>query len=157
MVNKITATILLIAITAVLAMILFSSADKSGGTVTQATNPHIKVGYIVNGNRLTVVDITGNNSVPIPPGMMTIYSVDKASPIGADILWRGSYKNMIQAGTSITNNIDQGINLKMFYDNYPVIDAVVGPGYNTLINASLSSFGNGSCDGCTASSAIKFS
>ncbi len=156
MVNKMTATIILIAITAVLAIILFSSADKSEGTFIQTAKEKIKVGYIVNGNRLTVIDITGNDTVPIPPGMMTIYSADTASPIGADILWRGSYRNMIQAGTSITNNIGQGINLKMFYDNYPLIDAVVGPGSNTLMNANLSSFGNGTCDGCVANSTINF-
>ncbi len=157
MVNKMTATIVLIAITAVLAMLFFSSADKSAGTLGGSAKDKIKVGYIVNGNRLTIVDITGNNTVPVPPGMMTIYSADKISPIGANIFWRGNYKNQIQAGMSITNNIDQGINLKMFYDNYPIVDAVLGSGSNTLVRTNLSSFENGTCNGCTASSSITFS
>jgi hypothetical protein len=155
MVSKKTATILLIAITAVLAMILFSSIDKGASTVSG--NTKVKIGYIVNGNRLTVVDITGNNNVPIPPGMITINSVDEANPIGANMMWKGNTKNQIQAGTTITNNIDERIKLKMFYENYPIIDAVLDAGPNTLANINLNNFGSGTCTGCTTElNSIKF-
>ncbi len=157
MVNKLTATILLIAITVVLASVLMSASNDSAGKLMGATNEKIKVGYVVNANRLTIVDITGNNSINVPPGMMTIYSADKASPIGANILWRGNSNNLIHAGSAITNNIDEKIDLKMFYNDYPIIDAEVGAGPYTMESQNYNSFGNGTCQDCNASSTITFS
>lgn len=157
MVNKMTATILLIAITVFLAVIIGGPTLKAALRLTDDTAPaaNIKVGYIINGNKLTVVQITGNNNIPIPPGLITINAADNQVPISPNIAWKRG--KTIEAGTSITNNVNKEINLKMYLKNKPIIDAVLQAGPNTLANRDQNNFGNGTCDGCVASNTITFS
>lgn len=155
MVNKMTAVILLIAISVFLAVIIGFPTIKTAEKLDDATETNIKVGYIIDGNKLTILQITGNKDIPIPPGMITINSADSQAPVGANIAWKRG--KTIEAGTSITNNINKEINLKMFFKNKPIIDAVLEAGPNTLANMNQNSFGNGTCDGCVASNTITFS
>ncbi len=155
MVNKMTAVILLIAISVFLAVIIGFPTIKTAEKLDDATETNIKVGYIIDGNKLTILQITGNKDIPIPPGMITINSADNQAPVGANIAWKRG--KTIEAGTSITNNVNKEINLKMFFKNKPIIDAVLEAGPNTLANMNQNSFGNGTCDGCVASNTIMFS
>ncbi len=156
MVSAMTATIVLIALVAVMGTVLVSSMGKNVNELRDSTNDKIKLGYIIDGNRLTIVDITGN--VPVPPGMIKINPTDNANVIPANVMWIGKNKYSIQAGTSITNNLNQKINLKVFYDNYPVIDASLGPGSDTPGSSSASDFVNGTCNSCNANgNTISFS
>ncbi len=155
MVNKMTAVILLIAITVVLAMLIGSPTLKTAEKLASDSESNVKVGYIIDGNKLTILQITGNKDIPIPPGMITINSADNQAPVGANIAWKRG--QTIEAGTSITNNVNKEINLKMFFKNKPIIDAVLEAGPNTLANMNQNSFGNGTCDGCVASNTITFS
>lgn len=154
MVNKMTAVILLIAISVFLAVIIGFPTIKTAEKLDDATETNIKVGYIIDGNKLTILQITGNKDIPIPPGMITINSADSQAPVGANIAWKRG--KTIEAGTSITNNINKEINLKMFFKNKPIIDAVLEAGPNTLANLNQNNFGNGTCDGCIASNTITF-
>ncbi len=153
--NKMTAVILLIAISVVLAMLIGFPTIKTAEKLDDATETNIKVGYIIDGNKLTILQISGNKDIPIPPGMITINSADNQAPVGANIAWKRG--KTIEAGTSITNNVNKEINLKMYLKNKPIIDAVLEAGPNTLANMNQNSFGNGTCDGCVAGNTIMFS
>lgn len=155
MVNNMTVVILLIAISVVPAMLIGSPALKTAEKLASDSESNVKVGYIIDGNKLTILQITGNKDIPIPPGTITINSADDQAPVGANIAWKRG--KTIEAGTSITNNINKEINLKMFFKNKPIIDAVLEAGYNTLGNMNQNNFGNGTCDGCVASNTITFS
>jgi hypothetical protein len=150
MVHKMTAVILLIAITLFLVAIVGGPTLKAALRLPDDTAPaaNIKVGYTVDGNRLTIVQISGNNSIPLPPGTITINSADNQAPLSPNIAWEKNGANTIEAGTTIINNVNKEINLKMFYVNKPVIDAVLQAGPNSLVNMNPDL--NGTCDGCVA-------
>jgi FlaG/FlaF family flagellin (archaellin) len=150
MVNKMTAVILLIAITVFLVAIVGGPTLKAALRLPDDTSPetNVKVGYTVDGNRLTIIQITGNNNIPLPPGLITINSADNQATLSPNIAWKKNGANTIEAGTTIINNVNKEINLKMFYINKPVIDAVLQAGSNSLINMNPDL--NGTCDGCVA-------